>query len=344
MDFQTVLAVNLMAVSALSLLIGLLQRRRELRSFAAVNGLVLAMGAFGLWRFPQEAGSLVALIFAPLIAAPMTLGAAQSRLTRAGRMEAAARCADLIALFHPTPAARLSAALARASAIEDPAERARTFAALAAQAPAEEAAAIETRLLADRGDWEKALVLAQNPESARQLAGYRLRALGETGRIEALMRDFARSVDSTPIEQTAFSWLFVLAFGGRPMETEALAKTVMRFDSDTTDYWVAVAQRHAGNLHEARATFERLAVGLKETAGRIAARRQLATDCDAAAAALAARARHRRGRRHAGRVGKRKASSGWRLPPATLSLILLLSTPAFSSPKSCSAVRRTRRP
>jgi rhomboid protease GluP len=277
MDFQSVLAVNMMAICAFLLLLILVQRRREGLSFAAVHAATLAVGLLALWRFPDEAGGLVALVFVPLVAAPMTLAALQARYTRLGRPETAARCADLAAFLHPTAAMRLSAAFARAAAIEDPRERARAFAALADHAPPEQAAVIETRLLADRGDWEKALVLAQNPENARQLAAYRLRALGETGRIEALLRDFAASADAIPPEQTLFSWLFVLAFAGRPVEVEELAH-VMRLDADTAAYWIAVARRHGGDAENARLAFEGLAMSRRETPAAIAARRQIATD------------------------------------------------------------------
>jgi rhomboid protease GluP len=323
MNFQTVLALNLMALSALTLLLDLLQRREGPKSFALVNAMVLAVGAYGLWRAPQEAGWLVALVFLPLVATPMALGALQSRYTRAGRLETAARCADLAAFFHPTPAMRLAAAYARAAAIEDPREKARAFAALAAEAPPEQAAAIETRLLAERGDWVKALTLAQNPENARQLAGYRFRALGETGRIEELMRDYARSADSTPLEQTAFSWLFVLAFGGRPREVEELATKIMHFDPDTTAYWIAVAEQHAGIAEPARATFERLALSLRETPSAIAARRQLASDW-APHAPLSPRAQEIV-EGVAARVVAESARQdrGWRLPPVTLTLIII---------------------
>ncbi|WP_424361057.1 rhomboid family intramembrane serine protease [Methylocystis parvus] len=318
MDFQTILAVNLMALSAMSLLLGLAQRRRELASFALVNALVVLVGGFALWAFPQEAGGLVSLVFFPLVAAPMALGALQGRYARAGRLEAAARCADLIAFFHPTPAMRLAAAFARAGAIEDPREKARAFAALAAQAPAEQAAVIETRLLADRGDWEKALVLAQNPENARQLSGYRLRALGETGRIEEMIRDYARSADSIPLEQTVFSWLFVLAFAGRPHAVEELATRVMRLDADTAAYWVAVARRHAGDEASARAEFEGLAMSRKETQAAIAARRQLAKAW-ASHTHLSAKALEIvEGVALRAETESARLARGWRLPPATM--------------------------
>lgn len=325
MDFQTILAVNLMALSALSLLLDLSQRRGGPRTFALVNALVLIVGGFSLRFFPQEAGKLVSLVFFPLVAAPMTLRALQARDIRAGRLERAARCADLAAFFHPTKEMRLSAAYARAAAIEDPREKARAFSALAANAPPEQAAAIETRLLAERGDWEKALVLARNPENARGLAAYRFRALGETGRVEEMMRDYARSLDSTPLEQIGFSWLFVLAFGGRPRDVEALVAHLLRLDADSAAYWVAVAQKQAGEEAPARATFERLAVSLKETPATIAARRQLSTAWSEPAP-LSPRAREIV-EGVAARVALEcaRATRGWRLPPVTLGLALLLT-------------------
>lgn len=320
MDFQTVLAVNLMAISALSLALGLVQRRRELASFAAVNALVILVGGYALWRLPQEAGGLVSLLFVPLVAAPLGLGAMQGRLTRAGRLDAAARCADLVAFFHPTPAMRLSAALARANAIQDPKEKARALAGLAEQAPAEHVAAIEARMLADNGEWGKVLDLALDPENARALSGYRLRALGETGRIEELMRDYARSADSTPLEQIMSAWLFVLAFAGRTRETAALAR-MARLDGDAVIYWTAVAQRHAGDHPAARAEFALLASSPGDTPTALAARRQLGREWPAPVA-LSQRAQEIV-EGVAARVSAESArhAKGWSLPPVTLALL-----------------------
>lgn len=323
MNFQAVLALNLMALSTLSLLLGRMGGGRGARSFALLNLFVLLLGGYGLWRLPDDAGNLVALVFVPLVAAPLTLHAFQERFARAGRLDAAARCADLAALLHPSPDMRLSAAVARASAIEDPRERARAFSALAAEAPAEQAAVIETRLLADRGDWERALALTLDPENARPLAAYRLRALGETGRVEEMIQDYARSVETIPVEQTAFAWLFVLAFGGRPKETEALANRLMRLGAETADYWIATAQRHAGDEAGARAIFEGLAVSRRETMATMSARRQLARDWTPPEPLSPAALDIVEG--VAARVMKESArrEQGFRLPPATLALILV---------------------
>ncbi len=311
-----------MAISALSIALWLSQRRRDFASFIAVNAFILLGGAIALWWIPQEAGSLIAFVFVPLVAAPLTLANMQSRYTRAGRLEAAARCADLAAFFHPTRAMRLSAAFSRASAIPDPREKARALGALAAEAPAEHAASIEARLCAERGEWDKILVLSQHPENARQLSAYRIRALGEAGHIEDLMRDYACAADSIPLEQTPFAWLFILAFAGRPRDVSAMATRMLRLDADTVAYWTAVALRNAGDERAARAELSVLAVSAKESPSVIAARRLLARDwtphlplspraqeiADGVAGRVAI---------ELGRQGR-----GWLPPPVTLTLIL----------------------
>lgn len=323
MAFQLILAVNLMAISALALLLAALQRRREMASFALVNALVLVAGGLALWRFPQYAGAVVATIFVPFVAAPMLLGALQARMTRAGRLGAAARLAAAAALLHPSRAMRLSAAFARAAALVDPGEKARAFAELAAQAPPPQRATIEARLLAERGEWEEVLARAGRPEVARELAGYRLRALGETGRVEELMRDYERAKNALPIEQTAFAWLFVLAFGGRPEAVSRLAATTLRLDADTAAYWIALARRQAGDVAPARSAFERLAASPPETPAALAARRQLAREWVAPLAlSPAARATVEE---VAARVEAESArqARGWRLPPVTFALVAL---------------------
>lgn len=323
MDFQTVLAANLMALSGLSLLLAVVQRRGDLLSFALANAATLLVGALAFWRFPELAGTLVALVFAPFVAAPMALGALQARATRDGRLEAAARYAALLARLHPTPAMRLSAAFAQAAAIPDPHEKACALAALAGAAPPAVAAPIEARLLAERGDWERMLDLARRPENARALAGYRLRALGETGRVEEMLRDYARSARDLPLEQTVFSWLFVLAFAGRPRDVEAIARRLLRLDADSAAYWIAVAERRAGAEGAARAAFARLAESGADAPAARAARRQLAREWTRPAP-LSPRAREIADA-VAARVARESARQGrdWRPPPATLALLAL---------------------
>ena len=80
MDVQLVLAVNLMAISALSLFSALMQRRRDAASFGFVNLLVLAIGAATLYFAPESAGVVVALFFVPFVAAPTIFGALQGGL------------------------------------------------------------------------------------------------------------------------------------------------------------------------------------------------------------------------------------------------------------------------
>lgn len=323
MDVQLIVAVNLMALSALSLLLALLQRRSEMTPFAIVNALVIVAGAAALYWLPQYVGAIVALVFTPFVAAPVALTALQARMTRAGRLEAAARLAALAALFHPTAAMRFTAAFARAAALSDPQEKARALAALAKEAPPAHRSAIEARLLAERGEWERLLALAAADGNERRLAGYRLRALGETGQVEELMRDYERTKDRTPVEQTVFGWLFVLAFGGRPREVERLAAQTLRLDADTVAYWLAVARGQAGEQATARAEFERLAAGPADRPATAAARRQLEKGWTRPAA-LSPEAR-KTVEEVAARVETECArhARGWRLPRVTFALVAL---------------------
>ena len=320
MDVQLVLAVNLMAISALSLFSALMQRRRDAASFGFVNLLVLAIGAATLYFAPESAGVVVALFFVPFVAAPTIFGALQDRMTRLGRFEKAARYAFLAAVFHPTPAMLLSATLARVAASPDPEERARAIAELAKTAPAPQRRMIEARLLVERGEWTQLLAASAAPETARQMSAYRLRALGELGRVEEMTRAFEDMKNRLPIEQTPFAWLFVLAFGGRSREVERLTAT-LKLDSEASSYWIAVARRHAGDAELARHAFERLAALPSANPSVLAARRQLARDwpeitplssqARATIESVAARIAAESARR----------TKGWRAAPMTLALL-----------------------
>lgn len=323
MDFQLILAVNLMAVSALSLVAAAMQRRRDLISFSLVNALVLLVGAAALQFIPDVAGYAVALVFAPFVAAPMIFGGLQTRMTRLGRADAAARYARLAAFFHPTATMRLSAALTQAAALPDPEARARAIAEIAERAPAGQAEMIEARLLADRGDWAALLALAEAPRAARLLSAYRLRALGELGRVEELPRAYEEVKKRLPIEQTSLAWLFVLAFAGKTREVERLATQGLRLEPDAGAYWIAVAHRHAGENEAARRAFERLAAAPEGAAAGIAARRQLAREW-APPAPLSPQSRAIV-ESVASRVMTESArrAGGWRFARVTLALIAL---------------------
>lgn len=320
MDVQTIFAVNLMAISALVLLAALLQRRRELASFALVNLAVVAVGGVALAKFPDDAGTIVALAFLPLVGAPATLWALQARGLRLGQLDSAARYAGWAALLHPTPAMRLSAALARAGALPDLDERAQAIAALAKQAPAHQAPMIEALLLAERGAWEELLAYSARPETGLDSSALRLRALGELGRVDELMAEYERIGQRMPLEQTVYAWLFALAFGGRAALVGQMLQRTLRLDDQTSAYWRAVAQGQAGDADAARRALATLAATEPRTQAARAAGRRLAApggrpDLSPQAQATLARV--------AARVASETArrTKGWRLARATLALI-----------------------
>lgn len=320
MDVQTVLAVNLMAVCALGLLAALVQRRRDLLSFALVNLAVLALGVLALASAPHDAGTIVTLAFLPLVAAPMMFWALQARAARLGRLAAAARYAGWAARVHPTQAMRLLAAQARASALPDLGAREAALAALAETAPPHQAAMIAARVLAERGAWEDLLAFSARPENGLDASVWRLRALGELGRVDEMMAEYERIGQRMPIEQSPYAWLFALAFGGRTALVTQLLERTLRLDPETSDYWRAVALAHAGERDAARRILGALAAIEPPTQAAMAARRRLAVAQEPAALSQSAQATLTR---VAARVSSETArrAKGWRLARATLALV-----------------------
>ena len=91
-----------------------------------------------------------------------------------------------------------------------------------------------------------------------------LRALGETGARDELLREFttnARSMDSAPQHDWLYdlSLLPVLAFGGRVQALSKLLETKLRkLSRDTKEFWIGIGQLAAGETMAGRARLEKL--------------------------------------------------------------------------------------
>jgi len=275
MDVQSVLAINMMAFSAVLALATLFNRPNASWSFLLVNLFVIAVGVLALLRSPEISGFLVALPFLPLVAAPTLLSILHARAMRLGRRDAAARYARWAAWLHPSVNARRSAALARANAIDDPGARGAALRAVERDAPPREAAFLEARRLVERRDWSALLEFSARADSPLGPNIYVLRALGEQNRIDELMRAYAQIKKRIPIDQTTTAWLFVLAFGGRPETVDLLLSRTLRLEAGAAAYWRAVARQYAGDVEDARRQLERIAAGDANAQAAPAARQRL---------------------------------------------------------------------
>jgi hypothetical protein len=70
MDLQLLVAINLMSLSALAIIVILMQRSTGYRSWVAAHAFVLLVGAVALVWSPQWSGVIVAVAFVPLVFVP----------------------------------------------------------------------------------------------------------------------------------------------------------------------------------------------------------------------------------------------------------------------------------
>lgn len=284
MDLQFFIALNAMTISALIIAVMFIYRPRDQANwFAAnstwigVNAFVLAVGLLALEFAPAVAGTLVALVFLPLVAAPVVLFNQSQRATLRGKPRLAAFFARSASLLHPTLANRVNAQIAAALAGDD-ASNARALRDLAVTAPEEYRPLVKAQLAVQQRDWPEVLAVAGGAgPAATALKPLEIRALGETGRTDAMVRSYMAARGGLVGAPAVLSRLFVLAFGGRPRGIVALLdRQLSGMDEDTKTFWIAVSYL---NSRQDTAPGQRaltvLAAQSTNTKIRLAAQRQL---------------------------------------------------------------------
>lgn len=284
MDLQLFIALNAMTISALIIAVMFIYRPRNQPDWLAtnstwigVNAAVLAVGALALEFAPQVAGILVAVVFLPLVAAPVVLFNQSQRAALKGQPKLSAFFARCAALLHPTMANRLNAQITAALA-GDEASNVRALRDLAATAPEEYRPLVKAQLAMQQRDWAEVLAVtgAAGP-AATVLKPFEIRALGETGRTDAMVRCYMSARAGLAGGHAILSRLFVLAFGGRPQAIVALLDRQLRgMDEDTKTYWIAVSYLNSGrDTAPGQRALSKLAAQATNTKIRVAAQRQL---------------------------------------------------------------------
>ncbi len=284
MDLQLFIALNAMTISALIIAVVFIYRPRNQpdwlaahSSWLGVNAAVLAVGALALEFVPALAGTLVAAIFLPLVAAPVFLFNQSQQASLRGQTRLAAVLARCAAVLHPTMANRVNAQIA-ASLSGDEAANVRALKELAATAPEEYRPLVKAQLAVQQRDWSEVLAVTGGAgPAATVLKPMEIRALGETGRTDAMVRSFMAARAGLTGAQGVLSRLFVLAFGGRPRGIVALLdKQLKSLDEDTKTYWVAVSYLNSGrDTAPGQRALTALAAQSANTKVRLAAQRQL---------------------------------------------------------------------
>jgi rhomboid protease GluP len=280
MDLQHFLAVNMMVISALAILMSLMQAGagRNLL-WLAVNGLVVLVGLAALRLIPQSAGSIVGAVFAPLVAAPFVLGLLNQRAALRGQQRRAALYARLLALVHPSRHMRLTSAMTSAWAKPTVAAQVAAMAAMLTDCSPGERISIEGQMLRAKGDWQGLLDHFRNHQG--DIAGVgalEIRALAELGRLDAMAEAYEATRSRLSGQDLLEAQLVVLAFGGRPDAVATLLNgPLAALGQHIKTYWTAVARCAAGAGETWREPLHKLLAGAPDEPFRRRVERLLAS-------------------------------------------------------------------
>lgn len=248
MDLQLFITINVVAISGLIVLLALVHRARDAGTWIGLNAAIVVVGLAALWLAPDWSGVIAAAAFVPLVLAPSLLSHLAHRRAGMGQAKAAARLARWAAYLHPTARSRFSADIAAALSHDDTAENVRAIEALAARSPPEQAALLSALAAAECGEWPDVLTLAgRTNRTSNTLNVLELRALGETGNIEAMTQRYEAAKTGLPGGELMLATLFLLAFAGRLKPVDALLDgPLSHLDADSKAYWRAVAAQASG--------------------------------------------------------------------------------------------------
>jgi rhomboid protease GluP len=253
MDLQQILALNVMVISALALAGGLLQGTwRSAGLWLAANALIVATGAVLLQWAPSMAGTIVTILFVPLVLVPALLARLTDSRVQQNRMKDAARFARIASWIHPSPQARLNAAMLEAQASDSLSAQIAAMRHIQTTATPFDRLAIEATVLRLQNKWDELLDLLQaNPPLAASSPSLYVRALGENGQIDRMTRVYDDAKSHIQAGELAVTQLFLMAFAGRQGEAEQiLSGPLSGLGTDSQTYWRAVASRAAGSAPE----------------------------------------------------------------------------------------------
>lgn len=294
MDVQHFLAVNMMVISALAIVMSLMQiGTKNNVLWLLVNGLVVVTGLAALQIFPHSAGTLVAAVFCPLVMAPFMLSAMAQRAMLKGNLRTAAVFGQVLAFLHPTRNVRLNTAMTRAQARATTVEQVAALRAIAADASPAERITIQGHVLRAEDDWQGLLEhFHAHRDEIVSVGTLEIRALGELGRTEEMLAAYDAAKLRLNGLELLEAHLFVLAYGGRPAEVAVMLKGALAgLGGEAKSYWTAIAARASGaGAHEWQAPLRKAADASRNATFKNRAARQLAMPSAAVGETLSPRA------------------------------------------------------
>jgi rhomboid protease GluP len=279
MDLQLLIAINALAVSALAIGMNLVYRPFGSIGWIVANAVVLVVGALAFWLVPDDIGIWVAVAFIPLVVAPVVFGKLAQRKAQAGKWKAAAQYSRYAKFCHPTEANTVNADLIAGIADSQNGDTT-ALRVLAERVPDAYKSIVTAHEAWMRRDWAEVLAHTDTaPEAQALMKPLEIRALGETGRLEAMVRAFAQSESRVPGASQPTTRLTVLAFTGRHAAVHALlTRPLAAMEPEVKAYWSGIAELYSRDaIASGRATLTTLAQSTAKHDTRRAVERHLAT-------------------------------------------------------------------
>lgn len=254
MDLQTFLALSAGSLSAVAIAQVFVTRTYRFPGIAIYlmgHAVVIAVAVAGYRFLPDYYGFLAALALLAIIAPGPLLNRANRELL-AGRNERAALLARLASLVQPTSQIRFTANLFKALSESTREERIGALEALRQTGKPDQEVILDLQLLRQRQNWQGIVdYLARNPVPAgADAVAFPIRALGETGQLEAMVATAMRYRGLLGAGQ--LSTLMLLAFCGRVQATDSMLASFHAMPVSVKAFWQATALQAAarGELAE----------------------------------------------------------------------------------------------
>lgn len=275
MDIQFLIAINLIALSAIVVAQVLIAKPDGYIAWSLVNAAIVAVGLLAVFLVPDWSGVIVGVLFGLFVGGPLLFTRLSMKASMSGKAAKAAQFAGYGALLHPSAALKRNAELLAAIAQRDSGGGDGELDALAQRGTSEE----KMHAAMGRGEWDKALRLARDYKGADgNVRGLEVRALGETGRLDDMVDAFTRMTGGRLSLRThLLPGMCCLAFAGRAEAVRNIFESRLpSSEPDFAAYWVAVAELASGDAAGVgRATLEHLAKTARLDRVRAASQRQL---------------------------------------------------------------------
>ena len=261
--------------------------RSRTTGWLAIFATQVVIVLLGLVFWPEKAGWVGAAVWFPFVFLPAIGNALVHRWVLREYFGLAAVLAYAIAWLHPFDGwLRLPRYIQVLRDIHHGhPERAREMLATIPESEGQLARFVKLQLLRFEGDWEEVIrTISPDADPARvdrdpNTAAMYLRALGETGRTDALVQNFAAvSAGELPPQTRALQQLFFASFtGDRGLTNALLDGPFSAMPAETRRYWEATTAQCAGDAEEAEGTLNEIVAHRGDSVLADAIRRRIAS-------------------------------------------------------------------